>query len=225
MKTPEAAVARKIFLVDDHPLVREWLGNLIAGHEGLEVAGEAEDAPEALAAISCLQPDVAVVDLSLARGSGLELIKDIRSVCPEVAVLVLSMHEEATYAERALRAGAMGFVVKRETARNIIAAIRSVLAGKVFVSDQFAQAVVRRMVVAPGEERSPVEILSDRELEVFEMIGRGIDTKGVAEELHLSLKTVQAYCARIKEKMDLGSAQELLRAAVLWCERRNKVGL
>ncbi len=225
MKSVDLPPRKRIFLIDDHPLVREWLGNLIAQQDDLTVAGEADDAPEALARIASTRPDVAVVDLSLAKGSGLELIKDLRAICPEVAVLVLSMHEESTYVERALRAGAMGFVIKRETTRNIISAIRSVLEGKVFLSDQFAQEVARRIVAAPAGFTSPVETLSDRELEVFEKIGSGLDTKRVASDLHLSLKTVQAYCARIKEKLRLNNAQELLREAVLWRERQNKASL
>lgn len=210
---------RRVFLVDDHPLVREWMGTLIAGQEDLVIAGEAAEAPVALDEIVAARPDVAVVDLSLAKGSGLDLIKSIRAACPETAVLVLSMHEEPTYVERALRSGAMGYVIKRETTKNIITVIRSVLDGQLFLSDQFAQLMARRMVIAPGTE-NPVESLSDRELEVFEKIGEGLEIKRVADDLNLSHKTVQVYTARIREKLGLGSGQELLREAVLWRERQ-----
>jgi DNA-binding NarL/FixJ family response regulator len=215
--------SKRIFLVDDHPLVREWLGALIAQHDDLTVCGEAESAPEALSGILRDRPDIAIVDLSLAGGSGIELIKDIAATCPRVAVLVLSMHEEPTYAERALRAGAMGYVVKRESTKNIIQAIRDVLAGKIFLGEKFALAMARRLVRGPAgadAPQSPVETFSDRELQVFEMLGSGRDTRAVADELCLSMKTVQAYCARIKEKLQITTAHELLREAVLWCERK-----
>ncbi len=208
---------REVFLVDDHPLVREWLTNLINQQPDLTVCGEAETAPQALAAIAELAPEVAIVDLSLRDSSGIELIKDLKEACPRVAVLVLSMHEESHYAERALRAGARGYLMKRETTRTVIAAIRQVLEGKLYLSDNVAAAMTTQFIAGQTlATRSPVEQLSDRELEVFELLGQGRSTRQIAETLRVSLKTVQAYCARIKDKLGLGSATELLREAVRW---------
>ena len=218
-----ASLRKRVFLVDDHPLVREWLTNLINQQPGLMVCGEAESGPEAREKILALRPDVAIVDIALKDSSGIELIKDLKQACPEVAVLVLSMHEESHYAERALRAGARGYIMKRETTRKVVAAIGQVLEGKLCVSEAIAAAMATQFVegktLATG---SPVEQLSDRELEVFELLGQGRTTRQIAEPLRVSLKTVQAYCARIKEKLNLGSATELLREAVRWHERTQK---
>src|ERR1700677_1003793 len=202
---------RRIFIVDDHPLVREWLTNLISQQPDLTVCGEAESAPVARELIGEKKPDVAIVDLTLAEGSGFEVIKDIRFQSPKTAVIVLSMHDESLYAERALRAGARGYVMKRETTKKIITAIRQVLEGKLFVSEKFAATITERLVEGKSDGGSPLEQLSDRELEVFQMLGRGMQTRQIAESLHISMKTVQVYCARIKEKLGLGSAAELLR--------------
>ena len=224
MPAGDTGVRQRIFLVDDHPLVREWLSELLEQQPELEVCGEAAGGPEALKAIQDSCPDLAVVDLTLKEGSGLELIKDLQSLCPGVAVLVLSMHEEAHYAERALRAGARGYVVKRDTARKVIHAIQEVLAGGTFVSESVATALAARL--ATGRKRitgQPAEILSDRELEVFELLGQGRGTRQISDSLCVSLKTVQAYCARIKEKLGLGSATELLREAVRWQEQQTGV--
>jgi DNA-binding NarL/FixJ family response regulator len=211
----------RIFLVDDHPLVREWLTNLINEQSDLAVCGEAESGPQALQAIGQLKPDVAIVDIALRDSSGIELIKDLKQTCPSVAVLVLSMHEESHYAERALRAGARGYIMKRETTKKVIAAIRQVLAGELYVSEATARAMAAQFVAGKSlDATSPGQLLSDRELEVFEMLGQGRGTRQIAESLHVSVKTVQAYCARIKEKLDLGSATELLREAVRWLENR-----
>ena len=223
MTTETAASRKRVFLVDDHPLVREWLTNLINQQPGLVVCGEAESGPEAREKIVALRPDVAIVDIALKDSSGIELIKDLKHSCPEVAVLVLSMHEESHYAERALRAGARGYIMKRETTRKVVDAIGHVLAGKLCVSEAIAAAMAAQFVggktLATG---SPVEQLSDRELEVFELLGQGRTTRQIAETLRVSLKTVQAYCARIKEKLNLGSATELLREAVRWHESTHK---
>jgi DNA-binding NarL/FixJ family response regulator len=211
--------AKRIFLVDDHPLVREWLTNLINQQPGLKVCGEAESGREAREKILALRPDVAIVDIALKDSSGVELIKDLKQGCPEIAVLVLSMHEEPHYAERALRAGARGYVMKRETTKKVITAINEVLAGKLCVSESVAAAMAAKFVEGKTlATNSPVEQLSDRELEVFELLGQGRTTRQIAETLHISLKTVQAYCARVKEKLSLASATELLREAVRWYE-------
>jgi DNA-binding NarL/FixJ family response regulator len=210
----------RVFLVDDHPLVREWLTNLIDQHDDLTVCGEAESVQQALDGIGETSPDVAIVDLSLNGGSGLDVVKNVRNSRPQTAVIVLSMHDERLYAERALRAGARGYIMKRETTSNIIAAIHEVLSGKIHVSPQMSAALSEKF--ADGRTpslRSPIEQLSDRELEVFQLLGQGFETRRVAQVLGVSIKTVQAYCARIKEKLELANASELLREAVRWNER------
>jgi DNA-binding NarL/FixJ family response regulator len=207
----------KIFLVDDHPLVREWLTNLIHQQPDLAVCGEAESAPKALQAIAGLKPDIAIVDISLKSGSGIELIKNIKASVSEVAVIVLSMHDENLYAERALRAGARGYIMKRETARKIIAAIRQVLEGKVYLSEHLTTLFAEKFVGRESPFATPsIDQLSDRELEVFQLLGQGYETRQIAESLNISMKTVQAFCARIKEKLKLASATELLREAIRW---------
>lgn len=221
---PETAAGKKtVFLVDDHPLVREWLTNLIHQQPDLRVCGEAESGPEALERIQALKPDVAIVDISLKASSGIELIKNLKQLCPQAAVLVLSMHEESHFAERALRAGARGYIVKRETTRKVITAIRKVLEHQVYISEDIASALAAQISTGRTEaEQSPAELLSDRELEVFELLGQGRGTRQIAEQLRVSVKTVQAYCARMKEKLNLASGTELLREAVRWHEARHQ---
>jgi len=208
-----------IFLVDDHPLVREWLTNLIQQQSDLVVCGESADAPQALQAITATKPDVAIVDISLKTGSGIELIKNLKALQPDVSVIVLSMHDERLYAERALRAGARGYIMKSETAKKVITAIRQVLAGKIYMSESLAALFVEKFVdgrlPASG---SLVDRLSDRELETFQLLGKGYETRQVAEMMKVSMKTVQAHCAHIKEKLKLTNAAELLREAVRWQE-------
>jgi DNA-binding NarL/FixJ family response regulator len=216
---PSVTPARKyrIFLVDDHPLVREGLANLINAQSDLIVCGEAEDSAGAITRIARTRPDVALVDISLKNESGLELVKNLESQFPLVALIVLSMHDEALYAERALRAGARGYVMKRETTKSVLASIRRVLEGGVYVSERVVNSMARRFSSSyKGPESSPVERLSDRELEIFRLLGQGRTTVQIAEDLHLSLKTVQAYCARAKEKFGVSSLGELLRAAIRW---------
>ena len=222
MTLSTAKPKRKVFLVDDHPLVREWLTNLINQQPDLAVCGETESAPRALQAIAAAQPEVAIVDISLTDSSGIELIKSLKLSHPEVAVLVLSMHDESLYAERALRAGAKGYIMKRETTRKVIEGIRQILDGKVFVSDSVKEALALRLVENKTQTPlSPVEQLSDRELEVFEMLGQGLGTRQIADALRVSIKTVQAYCARAKEKLNVRSATELLREAIRWNESKH----
>jgi DNA-binding NarL/FixJ family response regulator len=213
----------KIFLVDDHPLVREWLTNLIHQQPDLAVCGEAETAAEALEAISRLKPEVAIVDISLKSGSGIELIKNLKALQPRVAVIVLSMHDEDLYAERALRAGARGYVMKRETAKKVIAAIRQVLEGKLYLSERLTSMFAAKFVDAGAATVSPsITQLSDRELEVFQLLGQGYETRQIATSMNISMKTVQAFCARIKEKLNLSSATELLREAIRFHEAGSK---
>jgi DNA-binding NarL/FixJ family response regulator len=222
--TPTTGAPRKnrIFLIDDHPLVREGLTNLINGQHDLIVCGEAEDSAGAMTGIAKTRPDVALVDISLKNESGLELVKNLESQFPLVALIVLSMHDEALYAERALRAGARGYVMKRESTKSVLASIRRVLEGGVYVSERVVNRMARRFTsLSKGAESSPVERLSDRELEIFRLLGQGRTTAQIAEDLHLSLKTVQAYCARAKEKFGVSTLGELLRAAIRWEDATN----
>ncbi len=207
--------------MDDHPLVREWLTNLINEQGDLVVCGQADNAAQALAGIAATTPNLVIVDISLNAASGLELLKDLRIQHPSVAPLVLSMHEEELYAERAMRAGARGYVRKRETSKNILVAIRRVLEGGIYVSEKLSNAMALKFLQgqeAVGIAASRVTQLSDRELEVFRMLGQGRSTSQIADALHISLKTVQAYCVRAKEKLGLATAAELVREAILWEE-------
>jgi DNA-binding NarL/FixJ family response regulator len=212
---------KRIFLVDDHPLVREWLAHLIQQQPDLVVCGEAENAPAALSAIGVARADLVIADINLAGSSGIELVKDLKELHPGVPVLVLSMHDESLYAERAFRAGARGYVNKRETAPKMVEAIRRVLEGKLYLSEKAAEILADRAIRGPAADRSTIERLSDRELEVFDKLGQGIGTRQIAEDFHVSVKTVQEYCARIKDKLHLNNATELLREAVRWRESRN----
>ena len=215
----KASIRRRVFIVDDHPFVLEWLKNFIDQQEDLCVCGQAADPRAALSEIVRLNPDIAVIDLSLRGKSGLELIKQVRALTPRPNVLVLSMHEEAYYAERALRAGALGYVMKREITGKIIEAVRQVLQGQFYVSESLAKLIAQKSVGrAPMPSASSVEHLTDRELEVFCLIGHGHENRRIAEELHLSLKTVQAHCEHIKEKLALENATALIREAVRWVE-------
>jgi DNA-binding NarL/FixJ family response regulator len=212
-------VARKrcVFIVDDHPLVREGLTNLINGQSDLVVCGEARNSAESIEGIAKALPDVAIIDISLTNESGLELIKNLVKQFPQVAVIVLSMHDEALYAERALRAGARGYVMKHETSKSVLASIRRVLDGDIYVSERIVNRMALRLTSARRSvAASPVERLSDRELEIFQLLGQGRTPSEIARDLNLSLKTVQAYCARAKEKFGVNSLTELLRAAIRW---------
>jgi len=197
------------------------LTNLINQQVDLAVCGEAENAPQALRAISQTKPQVAIIDLSLKDSSGLELIKDLKQTEPTVNILALSMHDESLYAERALRAGAKGYIMKRESTGRVIEAIRQVLEGGIYVSGTVTQVMAARIAGRKTHENvSPVDLLSDRELEVFMMLGKGLGTRQIADSLKVSLKTVQAYCARAKEKLHLKNATELLREAICWIETK-----
>lgn len=222
MKEPAAKPPRRrVFLLDDHPLVREWLASMVRLEPDLEVCGQAENAAAALAAVPAAHPDVMVVDLSLPRSSGLELIKEMRTRHPPVRLLVLSMHDEASVAERAFRAGAHGYAAKRESGPHIVEGIRAVLDGKFFVSAALAAQLAGRMASGAAQGgREPAELLSDREMEVFRLRGQGHSAKEIAAHLGVSVKTVGSYDARIKEKLGLGDVGELTREAVLWHERQ-----
>ena len=211
-----------ILIVDDHPLVREWLSNLIRQQPDLEVGNETGSAPEALQLIEASKPDIAIVDISLASGSGIELIKSIKASHPRVAVLVLSMHDELLYAERVLRAGAGGYIMKSEATQKVIEAIRGVLAGEIYVSPKVASLMAQKFI--GGKSGNTIEQLSDRELEVFQLLGRGYSTRQISEHLHIGFKTVQGYTARIKEKLNLANINELMREAIRWHESWEKSG-
>jgi len=213
----KSAERRRVFIVDDHPLVREGLANLINQQPDLMVCGQAEDAAQTLAGIGAMRAELALIDISLKTASGLELVKDLKVHHPDVALIVLSMHDEMLYAERAIRAGARGYVMKRETTKEVLTAIRRVLQGDVYVSERVVNLMARR-IGSPRKATAatPVEQLSDRELEIFRLLGQGRTTSQIAADLHLSLKTVQAYCARAKEKFGVDSLTELLRAAIRW---------
>ncbi|MDX1439517.1 MAG: response regulator transcription factor [Rubricoccaceae bacterium] len=209
----------RIFLVDDHPLMRKGLAMTIDAEPDLDVVGQSADAEEALAAFGDLDPDMAVVDISLPGMNGLELIKHLLSRKPDLLALVVSRHDESLYAERAVRAGAKGYVSKLQADEEIIQAIRQVLRGGIYLSD----AIKDKMLfgTATGGKspmETPLEVLSDRELEVFEMTGRGLPTREIAERMHLSVKTVESYRARIKSKLNLETGTELMQHAVRWVD-------
>jgi len=212
---------RRVFLVDDHPLVREWLAGMVALEPDLEVCGQAGDASAALASVPKARPDLIVVDLSLPRSSGLDLIKEMKVHYPEVRLLVLSMHDEATVAERAFRAGAHGYAVKSEPGPRIIDGIRCVLDGKFYASSTLAAQLAGRIFGGAAHGgKTPEELLSDREMEVFRLRGQGRSLKEIADRLGVSVKTVGSYDARIKEKLGLEAAGDLVREAVLWHDRQ-----
>jgi DNA-binding NarL/FixJ family response regulator len=208
----------RVLIVDDHPVVREGLAAQILAQPDLEVCGEAEDAAGALALVETAHPHVAVIDICLKTGNGIDLIKRIAARHGSVRTLVWSMYPESLYAERALRAGAMGYVHKGRATREIIEAIRSVLAGKVFLSAELSGELLHRLVGGGAKklERSPVEALSDRELEAFELMGQGLSTRQVAHRMHVSPKTVETYRARIKEKLGLSNFAEVIQRAAQW---------
>jgi len=211
----------KVLIVDDHELVRRGLTEMLEREVDLTVCGEAEDAPTAMARVRDLEPDVVLADISLQQGDGLELVSQLQASYPKLCVLVVSMRDEILYAERAIRAGAMGFVSKNEPAERIVEAIRSVLQGKVHVSPHVADRMLQRMVShTPTPEETPLDTLSDREMEVLNLLGNGLSTREVAERLNLSPKTIHTYREHLKKKLGLKSAAELIRYAVA----RNIIG-
>jgi DNA-binding NarL/FixJ family response regulator len=212
-------VPTKILIVDDHPLVRDSLTALIQQHSEFAVCGEAGTQEEALAAIAAEKPDLVIIDLSLGRGSGLDLIKTIKKEFSAVKILVLSMHEEGIYAERAVRAGARGYVMKKESTRKVIEAIRIVMQGELYLSPHILSSLATKFVSGRLSTGAlTVDELSDRELEVFRLLGQGYETREIAYSLDVSIKTVQTYCARIKEKLRIRTGNELLREAIQWSE-------
>jgi len=213
---------KKGFIVDDPPMMREGLAQWIGQDPGLEVCGQAGDASEALEKIALLKPDLVLTDITLPGKSGLELIKDIQTRHPGARVLVLSMHDEALYVERVLRAGGRGYIMKEEGGKKIAQAIRQVLDGQIYVSEKMS-AKILEIFSGHGANvaASPVEKLTDREFDVFQLIGQGLATKQMADKLHLSTKTIEVHRANIKAKLEVASMAELIRYAVRWLESQN----
>ena len=210
----------RVLIVDDHPIVRRGFASLLASEADLEVCGEAGDGTSALALLESAAPDVALVDVSLGGTSGLDLLKELKERAPKLAVLVVSMHDELLYADRSLRAGAAGYVQKDEASEAIVRAIRTVAGGGMYVSEAVSNYLVQRWAMnGASRDDSPLAGLSDRELHVLELMGRGLGTRAIAEQLHISVKTVESYRARLKEKMNLRSGTELVRFAVRWAEK------
>jgi DNA-binding NarL/FixJ family response regulator len=209
----------RVFIVDDHPIVRQGLAQMIDQEDDLIVCGDAENAHDALGSLDQLKPDIVMIDISLQGMGGIELIKNIKNRHPDLPVLVLSMHDESLYAERALRAGARGYIMKQEAPGSVLIAIRRVLSGEIYVSEKITAKILEKSIEGRlDKSTSPIDLLSDRELEVFQMIGRGRATRQIAKELHLSIKTVETYREHIKEKMKLENAAELVRHAIQWVE-------
>lgn len=214
-------MATKIFIVDDHPLVRQGLTQIFEKEEDLEVCGEAENSQQAMKSVGTHMPDVVVVDISLQGNNGLELIKNLKAVHEKIPILVFSMHDESTYAQRSLRAGAKAYVMKKEPPETIITAVRRVIQGEIYVSPTVADQVLHQVVNGPtNSNSSPIERLTDRELEVVQLIGRGLSTREIAENLHLSIKTIESHRAHVKEKLSLRNATELVQFSVQWVDQQ-----
>ncbi len=216
---------KTVFIVDDHPIMRDGISQLIEQQPDLQVGGSASSAPEALNALAAAAPDLLLVDISLAGMSGIDLIKIVRKRQPRLPVLVLSMHSEDLYAERAIRAGARGYVMKHASAATLLAAVRRVLEGKVYLSPAMTEKLLAKASGGePPETESPVGGLSDRELEVFSLVGSGLRPQRIAEELGLSIKTVETYYSRLKLKLGARDAAELLQLAIAWRSESERPG-
>jgi DNA-binding NarL/FixJ family response regulator len=206
----------RVLLVDDHPIVRQGLALLIDREADLSVCGEAEGSHTAFHAISTLRPDIVVLDISLSGPDGLDVLKEIRTKTTNLPVLILTMHDESIYAERAMRAGANGYIMKQEATEKVLVAIRRILQGEVYLSDQLTNSMLRQYARGTAPKASPLVNLSDRELEVFRLIGEGHGTRQIADDLHVSVKTIESYQAHIKEKLALRNSRELVQHAIQW---------
>jgi DNA-binding NarL/FixJ family response regulator len=216
-----AIVTKKVFVIDDHPVVRQGLIQLIGQEPDLVICGEADDPTEALAGLAATHPDLVILDLSLSNGDGIKFIQTIRQEYPDTAVLVLTMHDETFFAERALRAGAAGYLTKQEASENVLTAIRTLLGGDMYVSDRISPRLVKRLLDGGSLRDGPLLThLSEREQQVFKMIGRGRTVTEIASELALSTKTIETYRGHIKEKLYLRDSRELTQYAVRWSLRR-----
>ena len=217
LERPTQGARKTVLVVDDHPLMRHGLALLINQQQDMQVCGEAEEAQAAMHAIAQLRPDIMILDISLSGPDGLELLKSIRASNPDLPVLNLYMHDEAIYAERALRARANGYIMKQEATEKVLVAVRRILNGEVYLSERMSNKMLQQYIGgAPSMIQSRIASLSDRELEVFRLIGEGRATREIAEELHLSIKTVETYQAHIKEKLALRSGRELIQHAIQW---------
>ena len=214
---------KRILIVDDHPMMRNGLAQLIGNEPDLKVVAEADTAGQAIDIVAKQTFDLALLDISLPDKNGLELIKDLRSLRPEIPILVVSMHDEMIYAERVLRAGGRGYIMKQAGGEKFLAAIRQVLAGQIYVSEHMSARILEIFSGRRSENASsPVQKLSDREFEVFQLIGQGIGTRAIAEQLHLSVKTVEVHRANIKEKLGIKTATDLVRYAVRWIDSQGQ---
>jgi DNA-binding NarL/FixJ family response regulator len=217
----DEAEAKRIVIVDDHPLFRKGLEQLINSDDGFAVCGEAASAAQAMSEIRKLKPDLVIVDISLPGANGIELIKNVRAEFPKLLILVLSMHDESLYALRSLRAGAQGYVMKQEALGNVVHAIHEVFAGRPYLSPAMSAKLITNFVQAPGEgEAHATNRLSDRELEILELLGKGGEVRDIAKALHISPKTVETHRAHIKEKLKLTNARQVTRFAVQWVGQR-----
>lgn len=209
---------KKIYIVDDHPLMRKGMAMTLENSVEFEVCGQSESAEEAMGEIPDLKPDGCVIDISLPGMNGIELVKNLLAQIPSMKILVVSRHDEELYAERAIRAGAKGYLMKLEAGEVLVSAVRQIMNGGIYLSDNIGSQLIMKIASGQSAGDNPLEILSDRELEVFELTGKGLSTKDIAQRLHVSVKTVDTYRARIKEKMQLKTANELIRKAVQWVE-------
>ena len=211
----------RIYIVDDHPLVRHGLSQIVANEADMEICGEAEDSPAAIRGVGEANPDAIIVDISLKGANGLELIKNLKAIHEDIPILVFSMHDETIYAQRALRAGAKAYVMKKESPSKVVDAIRKIIQGEIYVSPSVADQVLHQIVNGLGNvSTSPVDRLTDRELEVVQLIGRGLSSREVAESLHLSVKTIESHRAHVKEKLGLRNATELVQFSVQWVDQQ-----
>lgn len=208
----------RIFILDDHPIVRQGIGEMINDESDMTVCGESDNYQEAMGVVESLKPDVILVDISLSGSSGLEFLKSLKIQYPDCKALILSMHDETLYAERALREGARGYIMKQEATEKIMDAIRHVMKGQIYLSDHMMERILEKKYGGISADASPIEALSDRELEVFRMIGEGISTSLIAKQLHRSVKTIETYRARIKVKLNLKNNMELIRLAMNWVQ-------
>jgi DNA-binding NarL/FixJ family response regulator len=213
----DSPAKRRIFLVDDHPITRQGVAVLINQTSDLMVCGEADSAPSAIQLIPKAAPDLAIIDITLKTTSGIELLKNIKAIMPDLLVLIMSMHDESLYAERALRAGAKGYVMKQAASENILVAIRRILSGELYLSDRMKEKMLHRLVKSRKDEVVfSIDTLSDREMEVFQLIGNGFSTRQIATKLSLSVKTIDSYREHLKLKLHLEKGSDLVRHAIQW---------
>jgi DNA-binding NarL/FixJ family response regulator len=217
-------IKKKILLVDDHPITRQGIRALVEQLPDVMICGEADSAPRATELVEKLKPDLTIVDITLKSTNGIELTKNLRVQAPNMQILIVSMHDENIYAERALRAGAMGYLMKQEASENIITAIKRIQGGEIYLSDRIKEKMLHRLVNHRNEEVvSPIETLSDREMEVFQLIGNGYGTRQIATKLNLSVKTIDSYREHLKEKLNLATGSELVRYAIQWVKSQGSM--